>query len=840
VRSKVLIIVLVIALNSIAQQYNLQTYTVKEGLAHSQVSQIIQDKDGSMWFTLFGGGVSRFDGKHFYNLTEKEGLCSNLLRPILKDHTGMFWFGALGGPLCTYNGKQFKKFSAKGANLNDHIYALCEDEKNNIWIGADSGVYIYDGKIIKHLSDKDGVERVPVMDIFRDSKNRMWIAPWEKGIYLIENGKVTNYKRQDGLSYHTAMSFSEDNSGNIWLSTFKGVTKISTINNKLVFSILHHPILDSMVVFRVVDDKKSKLYFATGGKGMVVYDYKTKKFENISVKNGLPGNIVYNIKRDTEGNLWISCWGYGITKFSGGRFVHYTKTDGLLQNSSHCFFQNEDGSILIGTGNGINQIKDNIITHFIKEINNETVFSIVTDRDGGIWFTSNLALYHYQNNKLKKYTDKDGLKSFPVSSLAMGYDGKLWMASWTGGVTSLKDGVFTNYNVSNGLSSGYIYSIYPDKKGNVWISTWDGGICNINRKEISYYKKENGLPGNNVIGATNDKEGNLWIATYGGGVARFDGKKFSVISTASGLSDDACNGLLIDRKNNLWVATGKGLEKIDLTQYNKNRIVKIRHYGAEEGFPALECLRNALFEDKDGFIWFGTKNGATKYDPSEDNINTIEPNTQITDVKLFFEKFDYLKFAKSIDVKTGLPENFKLTYDNNHLTFDFIGVSHTSPEKVRYQYQLVGVDKDWSPISDKTEATYSGLQPGHYTFKVKACNNDGVWNKQETIFKFEIRSPWYKTGWAYLSYIIIGISIYIVTVKVRTKKLTEDKLRLEKTVKERTFEIEQQKNLVEQKNKEITDSIQYAKRIQNALLPNDKYVEKNLDRLKNKDKKSKS
>ena len=286
------IFVFVIALDCDAQQYNLRTYTVKEGLAHSQVSQIIQDNDGSLWFTLFGGGVSRFDGKQFLNLTEKEGLCSNLLRPILKDHNGLYWFGALGGPLCTYNGKEFKQFTSKGAKLNDHIYAIAEDDKNNIWFGGDSGVYVYDGKIVKLMSKKEDVANVPVMDIFRDSKNRIWIASWEKGFYLFENGKFTQYKREDGLSYHTAMSFSEDSKGNIWLSTFKGVTKISTINGKLEFSILHNPILDSSMVFRAVDDHKSKLYFATGARGIVTYDYKTKQFNNITTKNGLPGNVI--------------------------------------------------------------------------------------------------------------------------------------------------------------------------------------------------------------------------------------------------------------------------------------------------------------------------------------------------------------------------------------------------------------------------------------------------------------------------------------------------------------------------------------------------------------------
>ena len=138
------------------------------------------------------------------------------------------------------------------------------------------------------------------------------------------------------------------------------------------------------------------------------------------------------------------------------------------------------------------------------------------------------------------------------------------------------------------------------------------------------------------------------------------------------------------------------------------------------------------------------------------------------------------------------------SHTNNHITFNFIGISYYAPEKVKYRFQLEGADKNWSPLTDKTEATYPGLQPGKYTFKVKACNSDGVWNKEELKFEFEILPPWYKSWWAYVSYIVLGVSSYFITIKLRTKKLTEEKQKLEQVVKERTYEIVQQKNLVEE------------------------------------------
>ncbi|HRD39674.1 MAG TPA: triple tyrosine motif-containing protein, partial [Bacteroidia bacterium] len=207
---------------------------------------------------------------------------------------------------------------------------------------------------------------------------------------------------------------------------------------------------------------------------------------------------------------------------------------------------------------------------------------------------------------------------------------------------------------------------------------------------------------------------------------------------------------------------------------------------------------------------------------------TKEPLTQITDIKLFFEPANFKPFCDSIHPATSLPVNLQLPYFNNHLTFNFVGISYAAPEKVRYRFWLEGADKDWSPVTNKTEATYSGLQPGKYVFKVIACNNDGVWNKEEVKFAFEILPPWYKTWWAYLSYLLVGAVIYFGTVQWRTKRLKQEKEKLEQVVKERTSEIVQQKNLVEEKNKEITDSIQYAKRIQSTLLAHAEFISEHI------------
>jgi len=811
-----------------SQQYNFKTYNVSDGLGHSQVSQIIQDEKGFLWFTLFGGGITNFDGKNFRNYSERNGLCSNLSRPIIKDHNGVFWIGALGGQTCIYDGKISKPFLSDGDTLPDKVYSILEDDKFNIWFGTEKGIFVFDGKLLKHLNGPNDPPQVPVMHVFQDSRKNIWIAPWEKGIYYYNGKEFKQYTEKDGLSYHTSMGFSEDHEGTVWVSTFKGVSKINVSKSPYTVSKFNHPLLDSLLIFKVTDDSRSKLYFGTASDGMLTYDYKSKQFEHITVKNGLPGNIIYNIFRDHENNLWISCWGFGITKYTGKRFVSYTTKEGLLSNNAQCITEDREGNILVGTGNGINTLNEKGISVTFKEVNNETVYSIVKDKSDGLWFSTSKAVYFYKNKNLKRFTEKDGIKAFPATAMSVDKSGNLWMGSWSGGVTMYDGKTFKNYTKDQGLSSYYIYSIYTDNNGTVWFCNWDGGLSNIKNGNFTYYNTKNGLPHNHVVSAVNDNEGNLWVATYGGGVAKFDGTKFHLISSANGLSDDVCMGIVHDSYNNIIVANSKGLDKIDATLFNKTSKIQIRHYGAEEGFQALECLRNALYEDSKGKVWLGTKSGLYCFIPSEDFRSSDEPLTQITKVRLFFEETDLSKFSDSISKRTELPCGLKLAYTDNHITFNFIGINYFAPEKVRYQFQLIGADKNWSPVTDKTEASYPGLQPGKYIFKLKACNGEGVWNKEETVFEFEILPPWYRTWLAYFSYIVIGLAAYFITIRLRTKKLQEEKTKLEQVVKERTAEIVQQKNLVEEKNKEITDSIQYAQRIQSTLLAHSEFLKEKL------------
>jgi hypothetical protein len=174
--------------------------------------------------------------------------------------------------------------------------------------------------------------------------------------------------------------------------------------------------------------------------------------------------------------------------------------------------------------------------------------------------------------------------------------------------------------------------------------------------------------------------------------------------------------------------------------------------------------------------------------------------SHITDIRLDFEKFNYDLYSSVFDSINKLPLNLKLPYNKNHLTFDFVGLSYTNPDVVVYQYKLEGLEDKWSPLTSKTEATYPSLPPGTYTFKVKARNNDGVWNKEPAEFTFTITPPFWKTLWFIVLVIIAGSFGIYGFIKYRTKKLEESKQILEEQVQERTKELRAEKEKVEKIN----------------------------------------
>jgi ligand-binding sensor domain-containing protein/serine phosphatase RsbU (regulator of sigma subunit) len=806
-----------------AQQYNFRQYNVQDGLAHSQVSTILQDSRGYMWFATYGGGLSRFDGKTFVNFSEKDGLPCNIIRPMIQANDGKLWLGTMGAGLCWFDGKKFGVLKDSVTKINEKIYTLVQSKNGTLWFGADNGIYSYDGKHVKHFTEKDGFPEVPVMSVFEDSHGVIWSALWEHGIFSCdENGKnVRNYTEKDGLTWHTQMCFNEDQEGNLWIAGFKGMCEgvRGPGGNIVQIESGFFDDVDNGLTYMTLDDKKGNLWFATTDHGIIRYNKKKQKYDRINSEHGLPGDVIVTLMMDHEGNLWASTWGMGVVMFQGERFVHYTQKDGLGSEVVTHVIKDKKGGMIINTGEGIYHYDEGRIRPYDKQLEKFKALSIAMDDNGVLWLGDKNALYSYTSNKLVKYSRDDGLNAVPATSILC--EGKnVWVGSWSGGLARFDGSVFRNFSATDGLSSPYIYTIVKSKNGGIYVGTWDGGLDVYDGKKFTVYKKEQGLPSNNVISIVESKD-HIWLGTFGGGVCRFDGKR--VLATDEGLSDDAIVAMAVDKNDDLYIAGSKGLNKLRKENFSLKGIgpSDLSFYGAADGFSGIECTHNATLCDDEGYVWFGTKKGLTRYDPSIDSANVSSAWTYITDVRLFFERPDWKKYTDRVDSVSGLPVDPVMDYRSNQITFTFITISTSSPQNVRYSYMLKGADLDYGPPTDKNEVTYSGLSPGDYTFILGK-------GKQHLEFHFRIQPPFWRRNWFYALCIIVAIVIIVLYTKWQTKKLAKENRILEEKVTERTSEIEKQKGEIEQKNRDITDSINYAKRIQYTLLANEELLKENL------------
>ncbi len=848
---------------SFAQNYNFRNFTVEDGLAQSQVLSMCQDKNGIIWFGTVNGGASKYDGNKFTTFNENDSLINNVVYSITELKNGVLLFGTAGG-LSSLSGKTVTNYTEKNGLPNNGVYKTIQDKNGTVWIGTGKGLCQLSGNKIIPFTDDSLLNRARIFTMHADKKNNLWFGTLGEGLikYNLSTKKIKYFNSSNGLQHNVIRAINEDLRGNIYVGTQLGIdiiTPIGTIEKANIKG------AGGLPFTAIVADNRNNLWFTTS-KGVFKYSGTTYKF--YSEKNGLSGNNIYCALEDREGNLWFGVHGFGVSKFSGEAFISYSTKDSLPGDYINSVFQDSKKNIWLGVkGFGVCKMESEKTTNYklnLKNLKNSLVENeiqtICEDNQGNIYFGSlHNGMSIFNGTSFHNFDDSDGLSGKTIYSLAKDHAGIIWIGT-ENGLCFFQNGkieiveVIKKFKNKNGTL--IINSVFEDKSHNLWLGTEDG-VIKYDRKTAVKYNKNNGFIDKRVISITQGANGYLWFGTDEG-VFCYNYKDFKKIDQNNGLASNSVYFIEFDKVNNLWVATTKGMDRINVTLFNANKKIEIRHFDKDDGLKGMEYNRNAKFKDNDGNLWFGTIKGVTVYNSNFAKINRQEALTRITGIRLFFENAEkeLSEYSDDLDSTSSLPKNLVLPYTKNHITFDFIGVCITDPKKVKYQFKLEGIDKDWFPPTSKTEATYSSLPPGEYTFHLKAMNNDGLWNKKDVTYTFSILPPWYQT-WRFrtLSGLLI-IGSVVGFFYYRTATLRKRQKQLEQTVVERTAEVvlqkdeaekqkdiadsqrliseelreisEQQKHIVEKKQKEIVDSITYAKRIQTALLTSDEYIKNNL------------
>ncbi|MGZ3920177.1 MAG: two-component regulator propeller domain-containing protein [Bacteroidia bacterium] len=830
-----------------AQTYNFKNYSLEQGLPQSQVLSILQDYKGYMWFGLNSGGVTKFDGNRFTTLTTADGLADNVVFSIAENKNHHLFFGTSKG-LSVYNGITIKNYSLKEGLKNSLVYKVLADEEK-LWIGTQEGVYLLANNKILPFNSDPVLNQSSVYTMLIDAKKNIWFGTLQNGVICYDPAgkKFYHFTSAKGLNSDLVFSLSQNENGNILVGTQYGLNKI---NSKFEVSKASEiPSNDNISISCIIPNGNNKFYLGTQSAGIMDFNFTTKtRVASYNLNNGLTNNPIQCLYKDREGNLWIGTDGAGVYKYLNNRFVYYNKTNGFVENYINSVGVDSYNNIWAGLKrNGLVKISGNTLQKYIFDIKrpdalpDNDINAVLSLENGKMLFGTSDGLCLFENNTMHVIGGTTFRNKF-ILSLYRDRSDQIWIGT-NESIYKLTDGIIAEETSINkfkidGRQFPALF-ITEDAKKRKWFGT-ENGLLLIERSSTLLFNSSNGLIDGRINCGIIDHKDNLWVGTEDG-LYRYNNRRFIKIS-AKGLTTGYINFLQTDRNNHLLIGTNNGIDILDLNDFYKNKIT-VKHFGKDDGLVSLESNSNAVTQDSSGRIIIGTVNGIEIYDPRFDKINKKEARINITNIKLFFGQEDILKYASGIDSLTTLPSNLVLPFSKNNLTFQFVGISLVAPEKVLYQYKLEGIDKDWTPAIGKTEATYPSLPPGKYTFMVRAGNNDGIWNTFPATYEFEILSPWYKTVWFYVLCGLILITGIISYNYLKTRKLKADKQKLEETVNERTKELRKEKEKVEiinkevvlqkaeieHKNIEITDSIKYAKNIQEALLPALGDTEKALD-----------
>ncbi|MCG3167463.1 MAG: hypothetical protein POELPBGB_03255 [Bacteroidia bacterium] len=795
---------------SFGQQYNFRNFSIEDGLEQSQINVIYQDKKGYIWIGG-NGGLTRFDGKNFKTWTAKDSLPSANILAITQDSKGNLWISCANAGVASFNGKGFTYYTEESGLISNDVRSIFEDSKGNLWFGTFSGVTKLANAKFETLELNNGSAGNFIYSICQDKSGNLWFGAYGGGLGKYDGKSVVFFKTTDGLADNYVTNVEINNKGEVVASTTSG---ISIFDGKRFRTIGQQQGLLSFQLNDFAYDGSENLWLASDY-GVTKYDGKT--FIHITEKVGIPDNKINCVFVDREDNLWLGTK-KGLAKLADRSFVHFTEPG---FSPAEIFKTSSEKIIAANRGGGIYSFNgENFVRWEIDETLNERVIScIAEDKQGKLWFgTSDFeGVYVFDGKKTMQYTEDVGLPSNNINDIICDRKGKIWIATPNGVAKSDSLG-FTKIEISEDVTDNNIVSLFEDNSGNIWLGGFDGMIYRYDGKRIQKFD-ENKSP---VLAIIQSKNGTLFFRTEENGFLVFSENKFTSLSQKDGLSSDIVRSLVFDNNETLWAGTQRGINKISFDAENK---IRVRSYGFSEGFKSLECNANSVLYDNEGHLWFGTAKGITQFTQSEEKVNTKAPELVVNDILLFFKQFDKANYSEYIDSVSGLPVNMKLPYNENYLLFTFSAISHKNPDKVFYQWMLKGSDKDWMPETKISEANYSNLSPGDYTFVVRACNDEKVWSKPVEIH-FVITPPFYKTWWFYSSVAVFLIASTVVYIKWRERKLLREKAELEEKVKERTHELQEQKEIVEEQNRHITEGINYARNIQMAILPSGEEINK--------------
>ncbi|MFT4926655.1 MAG: ligand-binding sensor domain-containing protein/GGDEF domain-containing protein [Phenylobacterium sp.] len=848
---------------------SLKTFGVDNPLSYQAVRAIAQDQQGFMWFGS-QGGLQRYDGHNFvsfhHDAARPQSLSSGVINALLIDSDQRIWVGTRGGGLNLYreDSQDFEHITSTDATIsgltlsNDNVNVLMQDSGGNIWVGTDHGLNI--------LSRQNGQWQLKTMvqdpnnltnslphnnikALIQTSDSHIWAGTKGGGIGVFDlQGRFVKAVNAEQFGHLLINALHQDKQGNIWIGTVgDGLIKTNILGDDFVdyhFNVNDGQTISSNTISAIYQDGNGRLWVATD-RGLSIYDQQLDGFRRynhaIANANSLANDVVLTFFEGQNQMMWIGTfsgvnrWDPNMATFSQYHSLRYPV---LTNDNITSFTQQQADKVYFSTySGGVYQlsVSDNQIIGlpFNKVLKDLRIMALLIDGDD-LWVgtrTSGLHKVNLNSGSITQYqhdaSNEASISANSVTDIIKDRRGDIWASTFHRGINRLeRDGTFSRFvpnqtNSEQGPSTDHILHMLEDNQGYLWLGTYGDGINRFDplTKTFIHLKHDesvaDSLSSDQAWILFQDRDKNLWIGTESAGLNRLSWQdqqqekfSFTHLDVKDGMKSHTVYGINQDSSGHIWLSTDQGIAryatKADSEQLGEdlNREFRFKHFDSTHGLLDMEYSHGALFAGRNKTLYFGSPRGFISVDP--DNMLNRQPTVQVqlTNILKLNEPMVFDHALSKLDALT-------LTYRDQLISFDYVGLNYADPESTKYKYRLLGFDQQWINAGKLRRATYTNLPAGNYQLQVVAANNDNVWSESALSLDITVNpAPW-NTWWAYLLYAMFTALLLLTYSRLVNRKLLAEQLQktsLKQQVEEKTREFQLKNVELEQANKQLENA----------------------------------
>jgi signal transduction histidine kinase/ligand-binding sensor domain-containing protein len=764
-----------------ALTYLHKIWRTEEGLQNPVVRTLIQSRSGYL-FLATDEGVCRFDGVQFRDIERKTSTdkVERWMVALSETSDGSLWYSSVNGGLCRVLDGSTTRYTTNNGLPRDYVLCAYEDSKGNLWAGTAAGLARFDGtKFISYTNNPD-LPIEAVRTVAEDSSGTLWIG-MPNGLFFLKENKFGTFPA-DQLVSASVMSLCVGRDKSLWVGTAGGLTHLvegTSIHYTTEQGLAHN------TVRSVYETRGGDIFVATHGG---VQKLVNGRFEDLVLRQitdefeGL--TFGYSLCEDHEANLWAGT-SLGLNRLQSPKISCLAKEEGLPHNLATLVYEDRPGSMWVGTyGGGLCHFVDGrmeLLTAENSKLTSNYILSFTKDRTGTYWIGTDLTgLHRWKDGEFKQFLQPN-VAANTVRIVFADSQTNLWIGHNAGVDRFYNDTFWPEKN----LPRSSIKAIVEDKYTNIWFASksgltrwWDGNM--------KTYKESDGLCLERVNAVYADADGIVWVGTEAGLNRMQELGVFTSFHTPNGPFREHILHILEDDYGKLWFATRNGIfsaSKRELNEYAAGRVASVSFaaFGKRDGMRRAQCngiAQPAGWKSSDGRLWFPTMHGVVHFDPKEMQTNPTPPQVKIESL-----------MVDGRPVPTGA--SLKLGPRTANFEFQFTALSFQAPEKVNFKYILEGIDSKWEEAGTRRFARYLHLPPGEYVFRVKACNNDGVWDPNGASLSFTKAPNFYQTSTFYWLCFIAVVSGAFGVHKYRISSHERREKELAALVEQRTAKLQE-------------------------------------------------